>query len=80
MKRNNLSAVLAKTPSEVIVTEREVWYVQQLSNGYSREEMASDSGLSIRTVEANLDALRKKSNCRSIPQMVATFLRNGLIK
>lgn len=64
---------------KVVVTEREAEMVKMLTEGHRPVEIASKLNVSNRTVETYLATLRRKTNCRTLPQLVAVFIKNGLI-
>lgn len=72
--------VLVQRDSSVIVSERDVKIVEDYSNGKPKTVIAKEYKLSSRTVEAILNKLRAQFDCRTVTQLAATFLRNGLIK
>jgi len=63
-----------------IIPDKEIKLVQLLANGMRSKEIALNTGISVRTVESNLDRLRLKTGCKSLPELVATFFRNKLIE
>lgn len=72
--------VIVQRDSSVIVSERDVKIVECYSNGISKSSIAKDYKLSGRTVEAVLNKLRFQFDCKTVTQLVATFLRKELIK
>jgi DNA-binding CsgD family transcriptional regulator len=63
-----------------IITQKEVDLVKMLSDGKRASEIAQVFEKSVRTVETNMSTLRAKTNCRTLPQLVALFLRSKLIE
>lgn len=61
----------------IIYTDERV--VQLLSEGKTIAEVAGEMNVNVRTMEARIGRLKKKTECSTLPHLVATFLRNKLI-
>lgn len=75
-----MSEVVIKTKDTILVSDRDIKMVEAFSHGKHCADIAKSVKLSKRTVELHVTNLRHKFNCATIPQLVATFLRKGLIK
>lgn len=62
------------------VTEGDKELVQMVANDMDRAEIAAKLKLSARTVEAKLDRIRERYNCRNVVSLVMLFKRNNLIE
>ena len=71
-----------KSKNIVIISDIDVKVVEALSHGKKASEVpkAIKYKVSHRTVEARIEKLKLKYNCRNTAHLVASFLRNGLIK
>lgn len=77
---NNKKIEVIQPENGVKITPNDIELVQQLANGFRAAIIARDWGISRRTIEARLDKLRAKTGCNSLPELVAVFFRNKLIK
>lgn len=75
-----LKIEVIKPETGVKVTPNDTELVQRLADGYRTSQIAQDWGISPRTIESRLDKLRAKTGCNSLPELVAVFFRNKLIK
>ena len=64
----------------IFVTDKEIELVQMLSDGHRNKSISEQLAISVRTVEDRLDKLRAKTGCKSLPQLVAKFIRDGVIE
>lgn len=71
-----------KSENVVIISDIDVKVVEALSHGKKASEVpkAIKYKVSHRTVEARIEKLKLKYNCRNTAHLVASFLRTGLIK
>jgi DNA-binding CsgD family transcriptional regulator len=69
-----------KQKDTVVVTQRNVDIISQYSNGIHISSIAKKHKLSVRSVEAVIAKLKDEFNCKSLPHLIATFFRKGLIK
>ena len=53
--------------------------VQMIADDISRAEIAAKLELSERTIEAKIDRIRGRYNCRNVVSLVMLFKRNNLI-
>lgn len=53
--------------------------VQKMADGYTAKEIAEHFNLSVDTLRKKIFILRKMCNCSTSMQLVATYLRRGLI-
>jgi DNA-binding CsgD family transcriptional regulator len=74
-----MDAVILKK-NTVVISQREIIIVQLLADGNRTADIAKKMKLSVRTMEANLDGLRNKFDAKTLPQLVAIFLKNQFIK
>lgn len=75
-----MKEVIVIKDDTVTVSERDLEIVDKLSNGYTCGEIGHDYQLSKRTIEAHVSRLKNHFDCCTIPQLVATVIRKGLIK
>ena len=75
-----MELTVVKNESSVNISERMIDFVRMLSNGDRPEKIAEKYKISRRTVESHLDSLRRKTNCKTISQLVALFIRSKLIE
>lgn len=61
----------------VAVTNAEI--ITYLSNGYKIEEIVIETGINRRTLESRLMKLKKQSLSKTVPHLVANYLRKQLI-
>lgn len=59
---------------------RDIEIVRLLSLGYKPIQISEGSGITARTVETIIENIRFEYDCINAAHLVATFLRNGLIK
>jgi DNA-binding NarL/FixJ family response regulator len=62
------------------VSESEIMVARMLSDGYTVGEMAKKTNRNIRTMEGIIWRMRREYNCENVAHLVATFMRNKLIK
>jgi DNA-binding CsgD family transcriptional regulator len=74
-----MDAVILKK-NTVVISQKEIIIVQMLADGNRTADIAKKLKLSVRTIEANLDSLRNKFDAKTLPQLVAIFLKNQFIK
>jgi DNA-binding CsgD family transcriptional regulator len=70
---------LVKEGAVVEITARELQIVQLLSNGNSSKMVAQTLKVNIRTMEAAIIRLKTKTDTKTVPHLVATFIRKKLI-
>jgi DNA-binding CsgD family transcriptional regulator len=58
----------------------EIDIVRKLSKGITVPVMADEMDKNKRSIETTLDKLRKRYKCKTIAHLVATFIREGIIK
>ena len=69
----------AEAPGEALsAREREV--LQLIAEGFSAKEIASDLGISPKTVEAHRTSVMRKLGARKATELVRYALRHGLIE
>lgn len=61
-------------------TERNIEIIRLISIGCSHQEIGEALGMAPSTVDAQVQNMRRKYDCFSIPHLVATFFRKGLIE
>lgn len=54
--------------------------VEYYSHGFRSTEIGQKLGISGRTVEKHIELLRAKNGCKTIPHLVAKFLREKIIE
>ena len=71
--------VRKRTVFEYEVTEYMLSVIRRLSMGQRTNKIAEDEGVSVRTLEAQLQRLKDHYNCLTLTQLVAYFIREKLI-
>lgn len=66
--------------NSIVVKEKDIEMVKFYSDGFRNQYIAEKLGLSVRTIEFKSLDLQEKFQCKSIPHLVATFFRKGLIQ
>lgn len=61
------------------VTPKEIELIQQVANEMRPKEIATQRGVSKKTVESQLMAVKNKFSRKTIPGLVALFFRHKLI-
>lgn len=69
--------ILGKTSSEL--TEREHQVLELISQGYTQKEVASELGVSKRTVSSHVYSIQSKLKVKSTTEAVAKAVRQGII-
>lgn len=72
------AVVIAKT--DVIITPVKAEIVKMCADGLAARDIGKKLKISPRTVEGHIASMKKSLGCKSITQLVAYFLRVGLIK
>lgn len=62
-----------------IITQIEVELIKHFAEGLSAKEIANEQRKAVRTIEVQMQNLRKKTGCKNAAHLVATFLRQKLI-
>lgn len=75
-----MNEVIVKKDGAIMVNEKEIRMVELLSQGSGYQDIADAYSLSRRTIEIQVTKLRQKFESATNSQLVATFLRQGLIK
>lgn len=75
-----MNEVIVKKDGAIMVNEKELRMVELLSQGSGYQDIADAYSLSRRTIEIQVTKLRQKFGSATNSQLVATFLRQGLIK
>lgn len=75
-----MKEVVVINEDTVTVSQQDLDIVNKLSNGLTCGEIGFSYNLSKRTIEAHVSKLKNYFDCDTIPQLVATFIRKGLIK
>lgn len=84
-KELGLRSVIFDNPLKMVVKVdcpfeyRDLKYVEYLANGHQYAVIAEMEGLSVRTIEAQVEKLQKKAGVTTLPSLVALFMRNGWI-
>ncbi len=60
-------------------SERELEIIAMIARGHTREEIADELSISPNTVATHRKNALRKSGCRTLNQLVATWVRKGLI-
>lgn len=71
---------IRKKDDAIIMSEKKTRMIEMFSNGYQSPEIAKELGVATRTVEVQMYNLRKELNYITTTQLVAEFIRKGLIK
>ncbi len=71
---------IRKKDDAIIMSEKKTRMIEMFSNGYQSPEIAKELGVATRTVEVQMYNLRKELNYSTTTQLVAEFIRKGLIK
>lgn len=76
-----MEVFVTKDTGTVLITEIDIKIVEALSNGFTIKEVPGVIKVkrSHRTFEARITLLKLKFNCKTIPHLVATFIRKDLI-
>ena len=61
------------------LTERERDVLARIAGGLSNKEIASELGISVRTVESHRDSLMKKTGLRNVAALTRLALESGLV-
>jgi DNA-binding CsgD family transcriptional regulator len=62
------------------LTKTEIDIVRKLSNGITVPEMAIEMDKNRRSLETTVDKIKKRYKCKTLAHLVATFIREGIIK
>lgn len=62
-----------------VITEKEAQIVKLLSEGMSATNTAIKLGMNRRTMEATIQRLKNKTDTKTMPHLIATFIRKKLI-
>lgn len=76
---NEINLLKRRSRREFVLHERDKLLVKLVSEGRTSKDIASMSNVSHRTVEGVLDMLCRVYQCRNRVQLVAKFIREGLI-
>lgn len=71
--------ILEEQPKRSPLTDRERQTLNMIVAGRSNKEIASALGISVKTVDKHRTSLMQKLNVRSVAQLLALALREGLI-
>ena len=71
--------ILEARPKPVLLTDRERQTLNMIISGRSNKEMAEDLGISIKTIDKHRTSLMQKLQVRSVPQLMALALKEGMI-
>lgn len=71
--------ILEETPRPPMLTDRERQTLNMIIAGRSNKEIAEGLGISIKTVDKHRTSLMQKLNVRSVPQLMARALKEGMI-
>jgi DNA-binding NarL/FixJ family response regulator len=75
------SPEISVTPSnKIVISERDVDFVQMTVDGGTRQDIAKKWGISKRTVEQRFCDLQKMVAVKNTVGLVAVFFRNNLVK
>jgi len=69
-----------KGDSKQDLTNREREILQRLAEGWISQAIASDLGVTERTILHHVGTAKQKLGCRTRPQLIAVALRRDLIK
>lgn len=72
-------SILEETPKLPVLTDRERQTLNMILAGRSNKEIAEGLGISIKTVDKHRTSLMQKLNVRSVPQLMARALKEGMI-
>lgn len=61
------------------ITPQELRIVEMMANGLNSREMAKELGIALKTVEVHRHNILKKTGCRNVALLIATFFRQNLI-
>jgi DNA-binding NarL/FixJ family response regulator len=64
---------------ELLIAETDINYVQMLANGFTRNEISEQCGLSKRTIELRFQILYGIFQAKTAAHLVAIFYRDNLI-
>nr|WP_274611805.1 LuxR C-terminal-related transcriptional regulator [Roseibium polysiphoniae] len=62
-----------------VLTDRERQTLNMILAGRSNKEIAEGLGISVKTVDKHRTSLMQKLNVRSVPQLMARALKEGMI-
>lgn len=71
--------LLEDSPKPSLLTDRERQTLNMIISGRSNKEIAEGLGISIKTVDKHRTSLMQKLKVRSVPQLMALALKEGLI-
>ncbi|MBS8262558.1 DNA-binding response regulator [Roseibium polysiphoniae] len=72
-------SILEETPKLPVLTDRERQTLNMILAGRSNKEIAEGLGISVKTVDKHRTSLMQKLNVRSVPQLMARALKEGMI-
>jgi len=72
--------VVIKRRDTTILTERQEKMLYALSEGCNAKEIGKQLGLSPRTIEMHIASMRDDFDCKNVTHLVATMLRQKVIK
>lgn len=75
-----MNEVIVRKKDSVIVSEKEVRIVEMLADGHHCQDIADEFKLSSRTIEVYVTKLRQRFVCATHAQLVAVFIRKGIIE
>ena len=75
-----MKEVVVKNDDTVIITDRDLDIIYRLSCGDTCGRIGADLEVSKRTIEAHVAKLKSYFESATIPHLVATVIRKGLIK
>lgn len=64
----------------IIIPAKKVAMLQMAANDMSRKEIANETGISVRTVEAAFDSVRKALAKKTFPATLVELVRKNIIK
>ena len=77
---SNYANIIIQAPKDVVITEQKIKIAQMVADGIDRKSIAKKTKLSIRTIEAHIDSMRKILACETTPSLIAVLFRKNLIK
>ena len=75
-----ISDIVVTKKKTYVISDTKVKMLQMAADDIPRAEIAKKMKLSVRTVEAHFDNVRKAFNCKSTAALIAILIRRNILK
>lgn len=72
--------VVIRKENQVVLTEKQLNILVRVAEGETLKQISEATGISHRTLDGSMLAIRKSLGCKNVAHLMATLFREGVLK